>query len=76
LHKNPTISIQSWARGHPKQIFVIQKANQVNGIHVPFTLGIQTPTQCQAMLTFGHSGAISMHATFVTNDLKYQIFSP
>jgi hypothetical protein len=57
-------------------MFFIQKASQVNGIHVPFNLGIQTPTQCQTMLTFGHNGVISMDATFVTNDVKYQICSP
>jgi hypothetical protein len=76
LHKNPTISVQSWVLGHPKQIFFIQKTSQVNGIHVPVTLGIQTPTQCQTMLTFGHNGMISMDATFATNEVKYQICSP
>jgi hypothetical protein len=61
---------------HPKQKKSTQNASQVNGIHVPFTLGIQTPTQCQAMLTFGHNGVISMDATFAINDVKYQICSP
>ncbi len=63
MHKNLTISIQSWALGHHEQIFFIQEVGQVNGIHVPFTLGIQTPTKCQAMLTFGK------------NDLKYHLFT-
>jgi hypothetical protein len=75
LHKNSTISIQSWVLRHPKQVFFIQKASQANGIHVPFTFNIQTPTQCQAMLTFGHNGAISMDVTFGTNDVKYHLFT-
>ncbi len=62
FHKNLAILVQFWAPRHLKQVFFIQKASQTNGIHVPFTLGIQTPTQCQAMFTFGHNGTISMDA--------------
>ncbi len=47
----------------------------MNGIHVPFHLGIQTPTQCQVMLTFGHNGVIYMSATFEMNDVKYHLFT-
>ncbi len=47
----------------------------MNGIHAPFNLGIQTPAQCQIMLTFGHNGVIFMNATFEMNDVKYHLFT-
>ncbi len=47
----------------------------MNGILVPFTLGIQTPTQLQAMLEFGHNKLIYMDVTFSTNDVKYHLFT-
>jgi len=47
----------------------------VNGILVPFTIGIQTLTQLQAMLQFGHNRLISMDATFGINDVKYHLFT-
>jgi hypothetical protein len=62
FHKNLAILVQFWALGHLEQIFFIQEASQTNGIHVLFTLSIQTPTQYQTMFTFGHNGIISMDA--------------
>jgi hypothetical protein len=47
----------------------------VNGIHVPFTIGIQTPTYLQAMLQFDHNKFIFMDATFGTNNVKYHLFT-
>jgi hypothetical protein len=47
----------------------------VNGIHVPFTIGIHTPTQLHAMFQFGQNGLISMDATFGTNNVKYHLFT-
>jgi hypothetical protein len=47
----------------------------VNGIHVPFTIGIQTPMQLQAMFQFGHNKFIFMDAAFGTNDVKYHLFT-
>jgi hypothetical protein len=52
-----------------------QDVGEINGTQVPFTIGIQTPIQCEAMLSYGHSGAISMHATFGTNDMKFHLFT-
>ncbi len=75
MHKNLAVLIQSWALEHPKQIFFIQEAGQVDGIHVPLTLSIHTTTQYENMLTFGHSGAISMDTTFGMNDVKYHLFT-
>ncbi len=31
--------------------------------------------QCQSMFTYGHNAAISMDATFGTNDAKYHLFT-
>ncbi len=47
----------------------------MNGIHVPFTIRIQAPTQLQAMFQFGHNGFISMDALFGTYDVKYHLFT-
>jgi hypothetical protein len=48
---------------------------KINGIQVPFIIGIQTPTQCESMLSYGHNGAISMDATFGTNGMKFHLFT-
>ncbi len=52
-----------------------QDANEDNGIHVPFIIGIQTPFQLQAMVSLGDNGSISMDATFNTNDVKFHLFT-
>jgi len=75
LHTNPTISIWSWALQHPKDVLFLQDVGEINGTQVPFTIGIQTPTQCESMLSYGHNSAISMDATFGTNDMKFHIFT-
>jgi hypothetical protein len=56
-------------------VFYFQDASEDNGIHVPFTIGIQTPSQLQAMVSLGDNGAISMDATFSTNDVKFHLFA-
>jgi len=57
---------------HLKHVFYFQKISKINGIQVPFTLGIQTPMQCQSMLTYGHNGAISigMPLTWIVTSQK------
>ncbi len=75
LHQNPTISLRTWAFSHPDDVFYFQDASEDNGIHVPFTIGIQTPSQLQAMVSLGDNGAISMDATFNTNDVKFHLFT-
>jgi hypothetical protein len=52
-------------------VFYFQDANEDNVIHVPFTIGIQTPSQLQAMVSLGDNGVISIDATFGTNDVKF-----
>ncbi len=75
LHTNPAISIQSWAFQHPEDVFFFQNVGEINRIQVPFTIGIQTPTQRESMLSYGHNGAIFMDATFDTNDKKFHLFT-
>ncbi len=75
LHKNLTISLRTWAFNHPEDVFYFQDANEDNGIHVPFTIGIQTPFQLQAMVSLGDNGVISMDVTFGTNDVKFHLFT-
>jgi hypothetical protein len=48
---------------------------KVNGIHIPFTIGIQTPSQIQSMLSLSDNGAISMDATFWIDDVKFHLFT-
>ncbi len=56
-------------------MFFFQDASEINGTQVPFIIGIQTSTQCESMLSYGHNGAISMDATFGTNDMKFHLFT-
>ncbi len=56
-------------------MFFFQDVNEINEIQVPFTISIQTPTQCESMLSYGHNGVISMDATFGTNDMKFHLFT-
>jgi hypothetical protein len=69
----------SWAHGHfiiwMHDVFYFQYVGEVNGIKIPFTIGIQTPTQLQSMVSLGDNGAISMDATFGTNDVKFHLFT-
>jgi hypothetical protein len=44
-------------------------------IQIPFTIGIQTPTECESMLSYGYNGANSMDVTFGTNDMKFHLFA-
>ncbi len=71
LYTNLAISIQFWAFQHSGNVFFFQDVGEINEIQVPFTIGIQTPIQCESMLY----GAISMDATFGTNDMKFHLFT-
>jgi hypothetical protein len=56
-------------------VFFLQNVGEINETQVPFTIGIQTLTQCEYMLSYGHNGAISMDATFGTNGMKFRLFT-
>ncbi len=74
LHTNLVISIQFWALQHLEDVFFFRDVGEINKIQVSFTIGIQTQIQCESMLSYGHNGAISMDATFGTNDMKFHLF--
>jgi hypothetical protein len=40
LHTNLAISLHTWAFNHLDGVFYFQDANEINGIHVPFVIGI------------------------------------
>jgi len=75
LHKNLAISFCTWAFSHQDDVFYFQDAIEDNGIHVPFTIRIYTPSQLQAMVSLNDNGTISMDATFNTNDEKFHLFT-
>jgi hypothetical protein len=56
-------------------VLYFQDPNENNGIHVPFTIGMQTPSQSQAMVSLSDNGAISMDATFDNTDVKIHLFT-
>jgi len=75
LHQNLAISLHIWAFSHLDYVFYFQNASEDNGIHVPFTIRIQTPSQLQAMISLSDNGAISVDATFSTNNVKFHLFT-
>ncbi len=74
-HKNLAISLCTWAFNHQDDVFYFQDASEDNEIHVPFTIGIQTPSQLQAMFSLGDNKVFSMDATFSTNDVRFHLFT-
>ncbi len=56
-------------------MFYFQDVSEDNGIHVPFTIKIQTPSQLQGMVSLGDNETISMEATLNTNDVKFHLFT-
>jgi hypothetical protein len=48
-------------------VFFFQNGGEINRI--------QTLSQCESMLSYGHNCAISMDATFGTNDMKFHLFT-
>ncbi len=56
-------------------MFFFQDVGEINKTQVLFATIIQTLTQCESMLSYGHNGAIYMDATFGTNDMKFHLFT-
>jgi len=65
----------TWEFNHPNDMFYFQDESEDNGIHVPFTIGLQTPPQSQAMVSLDDNGATSMDAIFSANDVKFHLFT-
>jgi hypothetical protein len=72
----PTLQFQfNLGLSNIRKMFFFQDDGEINGTQFPFTIGIQTPTQCESMLSYGHNGAIFVDATFGTNDMKFHLFT-
>jgi hypothetical protein len=72
---NDAKSVRMWVQEHPSLVFYYKES----GVHVrgaitrdniPFTIGIQTAWQEEMMLKHGHKKAVSIDATFATNENK------
>jgi len=67
--------MHTWAFNHLDDVFYFQDACEINGIKVPFTIGIQILTQLQSTVSLDDHGTISTDATFGTNDVKFHLFT-
>ena len=72
---NDAKSVRMWVQENPFEVFYYKES----GVHVrgaitrdniPFTIGIQTSWQQDMMLKHGHKKAVSIDATFATNENK------
>ena len=80
--RNDAKSVRMWVQEHSHLVFYYKES----GVHVrgaitrdnmPFTMGIQTSWQQDMMLKHGHKKAVSIDATFATNENKVcSIYSP
>jgi hypothetical protein len=43
------MSIRTWALNQIDDVFYFQDVGEINGIEVPFTIGIQSPMQSASM---------------------------
>ncbi len=68
------ISFCTWTFDHLDEKFYFQDASKVIGIHVPFMIGIQIPSQLQSMVSLCDNGVVSMDVTFDTNNVKFHLF--
>jgi hypothetical protein len=55
-------------------VFYFEDIDEVNGIHITFTIGIQTPSQLQSIVSLSNNGAVLMDATFGILDMKFHLF--
>ena len=72
---NDAKSVRMWVQQHPPLVFYYKESGvHVRGVitrdNIPFTIGIQTPWQQEMMLKHGHRKAVSIDATFATNENK------
>ena len=72
---NDAKSVRMWVQEHPLLVFYYKESGlHVRGAitrdNIPFTIGIQTSWQQDMMLKHGHKKAVSIDATFATNENK------
>ena len=75
LDKSDAKSVKLWLQQNREKVFHYQKTGvpvqgELNGLNMPFTIGIQDTWQQEMMLKYGHMGAVSFDATFGTNVKK------
>ena len=72
---NDAKSVRMWVQENPRLVFYYKESGaHVRGAitrdNIPFTIGIQTSWQQEMMLKHGHKKAVSIDATFATNENK------
>ena len=72
---NDAKSVRMWVQENPFLVFYYKESGaHVRGVitreNMPFTIGIQTSWQRDMMLKHGHKKAVSIDATFATNENK------
>jgi hypothetical protein len=80
-HPNDAESVRLWVQANPAQVFFYQEfgdmktalPRELNGKNMPFVIGIQNQFQFQMMLEYRHESAVSLDATFDTNQPKVRL---
>ena len=74
-HPSNPIGVRMWAAENPDNVFyyhehLLMDLNSQTQDDSPFTIGIQTKWQLEMMANFGHNNALSIDATFGTNQTR------
>ena len=72
---NDAKSVRMWVQEHPFLVFYYKESGAhvrgaITRVNIPFTIGIQTSWHQDMMLKHGHKKAVSIDATFATNENK------
>ena len=75
---NDAKSVRMWVQEHPQLVFYYKETGlhvrgAITRANIPFTIGIQTAWQQDMMLKHGHKKAVSIDATFATNENKVTV---
>lgn len=78
-HGNDATSVRMWVEENKHEVFYYQDGGhavheELRGTNIPFTIGIQTEWQRDAMLKHGHESGVSIDATFGTNAKKVNFY--
>ena len=85
LHPNDAQSVRMWVHKNQDKVFYYTETNlakpvdvlgSLDGKNMPFTVGIQTEWQREMMAKYGNGGAVSVDATFGTNEKKVSGTNP
>ena len=72
---NDAKHVRMWVQEHPELVFYYKESGlhvrgAITRYNIPFTIGIHTSWQTDMMLKHGHKKAVSIDATFATNENK------